>query len=134
MDLLSLHQLFPKSSTLHIEGSTQNIKHLETLNFEELETLSFDGTAVDLVLFTKFLVQLKENKLRKIIFPDFIVQEEKEILEFYKNLFNKTNLEEFHRIFPFNSSTKEESNLFSSWIDTNLNLKKLSLGGMSKFF
>jgi hypothetical protein len=133
MDLLEAHKHFPKSSSLHIEASEQNFQYLEILYFEELETLNFFGPPVELTRFTKFLKSLKENKLRKIIFPDFIVQEEEEILQFYETLFDKTNLEEFHKKFSFDCSFERkkgdcESKLLSSWIGSNVNLKKLSLG------
>jgi hypothetical protein len=128
--LPQLHQLFPKATNIELKyfGEFENESYLST--FEELEELSFSSNYFmnnfPLEPFTEFLNNFNnKKKLKKITLPTFQINDEKDVLEFYKILFEKTNLEEFKRI---NShSTLQESKMISSWIQNNSTLQTISL-------
>jgi hypothetical protein len=128
-DLPQLHQLFPKTSTIELkfDGNLKNEKYLS--KFEELKELNFISYNFMinnyLAPFTELLKSLNTKKLRKIEFPTFVISEEDEVLDFYKILFEKTNLVEFQRV---NSHcTIEESKIIASWIQNNSTLQTISL-------
>jgi hypothetical protein len=124
-DLPTLLQLCPETTELSVEFTPENLKLLENISkFKKLENLKIDGFDKNLSPFTEFLKTLK-NKLKKFTLrPNTkLKNNEKEILEFYKTLFEKTELEELHGIYPIHS--KDIYSLISTWIETNSNLKVL---------
>jgi hypothetical protein len=128
-DLTRLHQLFPKTLTIELkfDGTLNNEKYFS--KFEELKELNFisNNFMINnyLAPFTELLKSLNTKTLRKIQFPTFVISEEGEVLDFYKILFEKTNLVEFQRV---NSRcTIEESKIIASWIQNNSTLQTISL-------
>jgi hypothetical protein len=131
--LPSLGKLCPNITILELTCSNEDLNHLESLkNFRELTSLHLFGSGVNLSLFNNFFKLPKENKLKKIIFPKFHIQNPETVLEFYKILF-ETNLEEFEGIHLKIDHTEIESKLISSWIEKNSNLKKISLNCVKNF-
>jgi hypothetical protein len=125
-DLFTLHQLCPNIDILLIECS-DGFNGFDIISkFKEVETIYFFGFCNKLAPFTDFLKNLKENKIKKIIFPQFSQYDKTETLEFHKILFEKTNLEEFEGLNL--SFTEEELNIVSPWIEKNHFLKEISFG------
>jgi hypothetical protein len=128
--LPQLHQLFPETSKIEIKFFGNLINENYFSKFEKLEELHFISNYFMnnncLTPFTELLKSFNTNKkLKRILFPTFETSEEEDVLDFYKVLFEKTNLVEFKRV---NSRcTMEESKIISSWIQNNSTLKTISM-------
>jgi hypothetical protein len=132
-NLGKLYKLCPKIQILHVYCDEEHLQSLEFIpKFKELKSITFishSNNKIKISPFTALLKNLKENKLEKISFFKFNEQDPKEALEFYKTLF-EMNLDEFKGC--FSHYNKEESIILSSFIESNSNLKNLSVN--CKFF
>jgi hypothetical protein len=127
-DLQTIHRLCPDTSVLELKGENIDIDFLS--KFKELKMLDLGCTSMEASLFIKYLKSLNENKLTKIIFCAFQETNEKEIIEIYKLLFEKTNLTELDLIPIFR--TEKVSHLIAAWIESNFHLQRINL--LCKFF
>jgi hypothetical protein len=97
-ELPALLELCPKITNIKGLCTKNNLNLLEILSkFNELKYFSFSSEHPNEVLpFIKMLKSFNsKNKLQKIEFSKFTESSNKSLLEFYKILFEKTNLSEF---------------------------------------
>jgi hypothetical protein len=129
-DLQTLHQLCPNISKINLRIESSNLGDLQTLlDFEKLTEINFEQNFEKFKMqpFVDFLQSLKNKKIQKITFPKF--KTIKEAFQFHKALFENTSLTEFDGMNSLINEvgSEEDLKLFSSWIETNSNLKILRL-------
>jgi hypothetical protein len=124
-NLEELFNLCPDITDINLnlisKGDEKYIKNL--LKFKELSNLNFLERTIDPFLPTliDYFESLGENKLEKITFQ---FENQEKIYEFYKILFDKTNLTEF----TLSTTLKEkESLLIFNWLKENKSVKTFTL-------
>jgi hypothetical protein len=129
--LEEFYELYPNATDLKIylaQGKNENLEFLT--KFENLSTLQFDGDyemRMPIQFFTNFVKKLKKgNKLEKIYLHVTETSKTEDIYEFYKILFEKTNLIHFGRIKNVKEDVKV-AEIISSWIKSNSIVQKVNL-------
>jgi hypothetical protein len=129
-DLPTIYKLFPNSTMLELTTTRHHLHCLEFIpKFKDLETLIFTNFQdhFEISTFTNFLKTFNENNLKHFHHPTFKTANKEEISEFYKTLFETTNLTFFEERLFFRET------IISSWIETNKFLKKLVLNGKEEY-
>jgi hypothetical protein len=128
-DLEQLSLLCPNKTEISIEiqedSTFKNLKPL--LKFKEIQHLEIFNNSnknFDLTVLTKYLKDLQINKLKTIKYTTFNL-DIKNNLDYYSNLFKKTNLESFTRFAT--KLSKKESQWIASMISKSKSLSNLDL-------